>query len=191
MDNSPINQAPIVNLPVNPIPPNQIPPTSPAKKSHLGLILGLSIGGVIVVALIVVLIVILANNGIKTNTVIGNAVSSLNASQRDTSRRQDVGRITSALQAFSADNGNDVASVTESNLKEYIGSDLQILSGFSIDDSLKFNNSNNISDYNPTTSAAVVILGKTCLGLTMTDGTDSDAAVVVKLESDQYYCVSM
>lgn len=119
------------------------------------------------------------------------ALPALQRSQRDTARRQDAGRIVSALQSCLADNQGSLATCYTSipgniqNGTGYVGAKLSQITSATVGTSITA----------PTkTTAAVIVQGGTCTGAdATTTGGDStkNAAVLVKIESGTSYCTSL
>ena len=117
------------------------------------------------------------------------ALPALQKSQRDTGRRQDVGRIVSALQSQAADNQGDVTVVAgatdgsvTTGIQGYIGKLSQIQSV-----------SPAPSASTDTTKANITVGSSSCSGSNPsgTPGGTKDAAVTIKLESGGVYCQAM
>ena len=120
------------------------------------------------------------------------ALPALQNSQKDTARRQDVGRVVSALQSYMADNGGDLSSlddgfahyVSSSNLGPYIS---------------KLGSGNLVyivsisGKYHPGPQSIDIYLNNTCAptGSTTLTRSGGSAEVVVKLSSGNYYCASV
>ena len=118
------------------------------------------------------------------------ALPALQNSQKDTAAKEDVGRIVSALQSYSADNqGNLPGNATSGSLSSAGLQDAGTLSQIktvAITDGL------NVSWATPSTTNAVIRKGYTC----RSDGTGFDvnsyaAAVQVQLTNGTVYCANM
>ena len=120
------------------------------------------------------------------------ALPALQNSQKDIARRQDVGRVVSALQSYMADNNNQFpgggswSCSKDSSFPSYVGN-------------LSAINTNNIcfesgvSNYQAWQDSTDVYIDRTCApsGSTAMPTSTGDAAVVVKLSSGNYYCANM
>ena len=137
------------------------------------------------------------------------ALPALQRSQRDTGRRQDVGKIVSALQSFAADNQSSNAttwaqiSTGGTDGKGYVGTLAQLTAGAVV---ATFSKPASGTAYSalglPTGSAAnaysqvyITGAGMTCgtgtASSTVVTGTARQQAVIAALESGGYYCSSM
>ena len=107
------------------------------------------------------------------------ALPALQRSQRDTARRQDVGKVVSALQSYMSDNKNDLPGETTTWSNYYNGLAQATTVGVGATAS---------------TDTIQVVTGKTC-GATNDgtgDGTSRNAAVIMVLEtSNSKYCESV
>ena len=128
------------------------------------------------------------------------ALPALQNSQKDTARRQDVGRVVAALQAYEADNnGNSPASSTAawygadgsttSGLGGYLGKFGSEINGVWMAASDINGNTDGMTAANSGTSINVYP-GHFCPGDTRT-ASPSDASVGVVLSSGKVYCASM
>ena len=122
------------------------------------------------------------------------ALPALQRSQRDTARRQDAGRIVSALQNCMSDNQADLTNcyVTGAGgiggpvgTSGYLGGKLSQITTVNV--------SVNANTYPGGNTDAVVVTGGTCSGTTATASGDPDknAAVLVNIESGTSYCASL
>lgn len=118
------------------------------------------------------------------------ALPALQNSQKDMARRQDVGRVVSALQSYMADNGGNLSSlnngsaynISSSNLGPYVS---KLGSGYGVWVVPFYNH--------PGPQSIDIYLNYTCAptGSTTITPSDGSTAVVVKLSSGNYYCASV
>ena len=124
------------------------------------------------------------------------ALPALQNSQKDTARRQDVGRVVAALQSYEADNGSlnsltgsstSYEMSTSTGLGPYVG---KLGSG---DNVWIASDPINPNTYHASSQSIDIYLDRTCAptGSTTLITSVGDAAVVVKLSSGNYYCASM
>ena len=129
------------------------------------------------------------------------ALPALQNSQKDMARRQDVGRVVSALQAYKADNNGDLTSLASFNGTLYYAMFSKYFGKLSQADRVRVwisansNAPNWLKDPNNGGNNSVgVILGYTCANLGVSGaGTDStsDAAVWYLLTNGTNYCVNI
>ena len=119
------------------------------------------------------------------------ALPALQNSQKDTARKQDVGRVVSALQSYMADNGNEFPAggafscLNSSGFSSYVGN-LSTMNA----NSICFEPGVNNYQVGPNMD---IYIDRTCAptGSTAMPVSTGDAAVVVKLSSGNYYCASV
>ena len=119
------------------------------------------------------------------------ALPALQNSQKDTARRQDVGRVVSALQSYMADNNNQFpgggswSCWNSSGFSSYVGNLSTMNANY-----ICFETGVNNYQVGPNMD---IYIDRTCAptGSTAMPTSTGDAAVVVKLSSGNYYCASM
>ena len=128
------------------------------------------------------------------------ALPALQNSQKDTARKQDVGRVVSALQQYEADNGGDLSSLMTGTGYGITGTDASGLGpyvgklGSEVAYVWVHGEGEGVTPKNgdTTTGALGIYPGSFCLNTTRTTtATSSDAAVVVNLSNGTQYCADM
>jgi prepilin-type N-terminal cleavage/methylation domain-containing protein len=114
------------------------------------------------------------------------AVPALQASQRDTARKNDAARVVTALANFAGNNSGSLTSATQANIASYVGtlsanSNVKSVSAFSASAlTVDAVDGDIVVQYGAKCSTTTAISGKK---VTLVAGTNSNAAVIVGLET--------
>jgi prepilin-type N-terminal cleavage/methylation domain-containing protein len=122
------------------------------------------------------------------------ALPALQNSQKDTARKQDVGRVVSALQQYEADNGGHMPLDTSSSGNDFSNYPGKLSSGYSIvtkdwDQGMSGKTTIQASDVN--SSEIDIFAGLFCPNSSDTSDPENNSAVAIKLSSGSIYCVNI